>query len=101
MLLLLTFSLWSSLRRCVIFTLTASSSSSATCGTARGSASSGAWRRSSLRGTYHLQSYCWFFLQDGAAPLIGKKYIIYIHTNIHVYVIHTHTHIKIYIYIYG
>lgn len=61
---LLTFSLWISLRRCDIFTLMASSSSSGTCGTVSGSASSRLWKLSSVKGMYHLQSYCWFFLQD-------------------------------------
>lgn len=29
-----------------------------------GSASSGPWKVISLRGMYHLQSYCWFLLQQ-------------------------------------
>lgn len=58
-----TFSLWISLRRCEILTLMASSSSSGTCGMVRGSASSGPWKVSSVRGMYHLLSYCWFLLQ--------------------------------------
>lgn len=57
-----TFSLWISLRRCEILTLMASSSSSGTWGMVMGSVSSGPWKVSSVRGMYHLQSYCWFLL---------------------------------------
>lgn len=58
-----TFSLWISLRRCEILTFMVSSSSSGTWGMWRGSVSSGPWKVSSVRGMYHLLSYCWFFLQ--------------------------------------
>lgn len=60
-----TFSLWISLRRCEILTFMASSSSSGTWGMVSGSVSSGPWKVSSVRGMYHLLSYCWFFLQWG------------------------------------
>lgn len=58
-----TFSLWISLRRCEILTFMASSSSSGTWGMVSGSVSSGLWKVSSVRGMYHLLSYCWFLLQ--------------------------------------
>lgn len=58
-----TFSLCISLRRCEILTFMASSSSSGTWGIVSGSVSSGPWKVSSVRGMYHLLSYCWFLLQ--------------------------------------
>ncbi|TNN70764.1 hypothetical protein EYF80_019047 [Liparis tanakae] len=47
----------------------ASSSSSGTWGMVRGSVSSGPWKVSSVRGMYHLLSYCWFLLrcEEGSA----------------------------------
>lgn len=57
-----TFSLWISLRRCEILTFMASSSSSGTWGMVSGSVSSGPWKVSSVKGMYHLLSYCWFLL---------------------------------------
>lgn len=58
-----TFSLWISLLREEILILTASSSSSGTCGIGTGSVSSAAWKVRSDSGMYHLQSYCWLFLR--------------------------------------
>lgn len=59
-----TFSLWISLRRWEILTFMASSSSSGTWGMVSGSASSGPWKVRSVRGMYHLLSYCWFLLRE-------------------------------------